>query len=644
VTTGTERLYWTLQQYSIGHLIASGHFGVVYHARHQPTGRDVALKLIPLQGQDSEEKVAAERHGAVLQQRFGNAYPGLVPSVYEHQTIVPFYAIAMELVHGQQLSQIVAEGPLPPMRAAATAFAIATFLDRAHRFETEIEHQRYARIVHADLKPDHILLVPDGIRVLDFGIAKALSTRTLVTTNRWGSIQYSSPERLQSDGHVNEQADFWSLGVILFEMLAGYRPYRRHETNPGLLDQAIRRQDVREPLPPGANPVLAAIVHKLLAPQIERRYQSAEAIARDLDAFLHGRPTTAGLQQVQAGQETVRLTAAPRISTAPRPAQTVPTEPLPVQAPATPHGGVPSSAPPRTAAPSRQTPRQPGMAMLPPLPGATRLARLAVLALLILIVAIEAMALVRAERLRTQIPTLEFADLPRVREQFDRIDLWTPLGIGSARLSNGLRARLVELAEQVILEFRMEQPAVAQAQWESARESLDLALRLNPGDRAIAAMRSTVRGHLERIAGRSREAILLFREASRFEPRSPDPYLGLASVYAYATHDLDGLTAAVREAERRGYRPNRRERAEFGDLHKTLADRARGAAARAIGVVRLEQLQRAAADYKKCVEYFDGLRLFNSEAHLRDCRRRLGEIDRQLPAAEKAATMQAAEL
>ena len=640
MTTGTERLDWTLQHYSIGHLIASGHFGVVYHARHQPTARDVALKLIPLQGQDSEEKVAAERHGAVLQQRFGDAHPGLVPAVFEHQTIVPFYAIAMELVHGQQLSQVIAQGPLPPARAAATALAVARFLDKAHRFETEIEHQRYARIVHADLKPDHILLVADGIRVLDFGIAKALSTRTLVTTNRWGSIQYASPERLQSEGHVNEQADFWALGVILFEMIAGYRPYRRYEHNPGLLDQAIRRQEVRDALPPGANPVLAAVVHKLLAPQLERRYQSADAVARDLYAFLQGRPTTAGLELVQAGQATVRLPHQGEAPAVLRPTQTVPTEPLPVTL------SPPAAAAQAGALPNvtRQAPREPVRGVRPVLPGATRLARLAVLALLIVIVTTEATALFRAERLRMQIPTLEFADLPRVRAQFGGLGFWPPIGIGSARLSNRLSARLVELADQVILEYRMETPAVAQAQWESARESLDLALQLAPGDNTIAGRRATVRGHLERIGGRSREAIRLFREASRLDPRSPDPYLGLASVYAYATPDLEGLTQAVREAERRGYRLTRRERAEFGDVHKTLADQSRVGASRATGVTRLEHLQRAANDYQKCIDYFDGLRLFNSETHLRECRRRLAEIRRQLPAAEEAASLQPAEL
>ena len=100
--------------------------------------------------------------------------------------------------------------------------------------------------------------------MLDFGIAKALAERTLVTTNKWGSIQYASPERLQSEGHVNEHADFWSLGVMLFEMVAGYRPYslrtqrqppRRGDQTAGSTGAAVA----------DADPVLVAIIRKLLA-------------------------------------------------------------------------------------------------------------------------------------------------------------------------------------------------------------------------------------------------------------------------------------------------------------------------------------------------------------------------------------------
>ena len=291
----TGDLGWELGDYSILRTVDSGKFGIVYWAHHKPTGQQAALKLIPLEGADSDEKVAAERHGAMLQQRFSRAHKGMVPEIFEHQPIAMFYAIAMELVHGQPLTDVIAAGPLPARRAATIALAICRFLEAAHQFETEVEGVHYSLIVHGDLKPDHVLLLDnDEIRVLDFGIAKALAERTLVTTNKWGSIQYASPERLQSDGHVNEQADFWSLGVILFEMVAGFRPYRRYEHNASRLDAAIRRQETPEPLPPDADPVLVAIIRKMLAPQVERRYTSAALIVRDLEAYLAGAPTTRG--------------------------------------------------------------------------------------------------------------------------------------------------------------------------------------------------------------------------------------------------------------------------------------------------------------------------------------------------------------
>ena len=306
-TTGD--LGWELGDYSILRTVDSGKFGIVYWAQHKPTGQQAALKLIPLEGADSDEKVAAERHGAMLQQRFSRTHKGMVPEIFEHQPIAMFYAIAMELVHGQPLTDVIAAGPLPARRAATIALAICRFLEAAHQFETEVEGVHYSLIVHGDLKPDHVLLLDnDEIRVLDFGIAKALAERTLVTTNKWGSIQYASPERLQSDGHVNEQADFWSLGVILFEMVAGFRPYRRYEHNASRLDAAIRRQETPEPLPPDADPVLVAIIRKMLAPQVERRYTSAAA-HRPRSRGVSGRrtDTLAAADAAQASVATVRI-------------------------------------------------------------------------------------------------------------------------------------------------------------------------------------------------------------------------------------------------------------------------------------------------------------------------------------------------
>ena len=237
-------LNWTLGPYRIAREIDRGQFGTVYEAT-DAEGRQIALKLVPVQGADSDEKVSAERQGAALQQRFSRTYKHLVPEVLDHQRIDPYYAIAMELVSGEPLTAVIKAGRVPADRAATIARAICHFLEKAHEFTTNIDDQSETLIVHGDLKPAHILLLADGsIRVLDFGIAKALAARKAATTNKWGSVDYASPERLES-GRVNEQVDFWSLGVMLFEMLSGCRPYLHYEHNQSRLETAIRRQEPR---------------------------------------------------------------------------------------------------------------------------------------------------------------------------------------------------------------------------------------------------------------------------------------------------------------------------------------------------------------------------------------------------------------
>jgi tetratricopeptide (TPR) repeat protein len=432
----------------------------------------------------------------------------------------------------------------------------------------------------------------------------------------------------------------------MFEMLAGYRPYRRYEHNPSLLDNAIRRQEPRESLPPQAEAALVAIVHKLLAPQRERRYQHAAAIASDLEAFLRGAPTMAGLEHAQASQETVRL--APRTSVPPaaagpavRPAtaQTAATEPLIRHAPPPP---VPSDGPSSQHAQKAQEPPRSAASWRPPL--FVRVMRAALVALLIGAIAAEGVSVIRGQRLRRQVPAIDVGDLGRVRTEYARTGSWSVLGLGQLRAAGPLVDRLVQLADRTIIEYRGERPALGQRQWEGARDALEFAYTLAPGNMNVAARRAYVRGQLARIDGRDREAIRLFRDAANLAPKSMDPYLGLATVYAYGTHDLTGLTDAIDEAERRGYKPGRRERAELGDLHKTLADEQRAEARKVSGPERIEHLQRAAADYVKCIEYFDGLRLFNSEANLGVCRRRLAEVQAQLPAPSLAAPFTGTEL
>jgi serine/threonine-protein kinase len=716
-------LNWTLGPYRIAREIDRGQFGTVYEAT-DPEGRQIALKLVPVQGADSEEKVAAERQGAALQQRFSRAYRNLVPEVLDHQPIDPYYAIAMELVSGEPLTALIKAGRVSAERAATIARAICHFLEKAHEFTINIDDQSESLIVHGDLKPAHVLLLADGsIRVLDFGIAKALAARKAATTNRWGSVDYASPERLET-GRVNEQVDFWSVGIILFEMLAGCRPYLHYEHNQSRLETAIRRREPRVRLPLDVDPRLTAIVDKLLAPQIDRRYQSARQIVSDLDAFLDGHPVAAAAESAKADQPTVRI---PPIPVIPRSATTVATEPLPalhgpaagVEPPPRPHvvetepipRAVPPPLPPPipplpagaapSAGPANATSlfNRPGVAallslMVPGLgqiyngdflrgifwlivtPGfwigsagafgwpfhlissytayrraqrqavstvgaggmasASLLRRRAPVLLLFLAAAFigtEFMALVRAQQLRGQVPSVEVTDIGSLRQAYRRVGR-TPFGLGAALVSEPLKDRLVELADRTIHEFRSETPALTRTDWEHARNSLDLASEIAPSDNRVASKRQYVLGRLAWMNATTRDgvdrAIRLLRDSARLDESSPDPYLGLAAIHAYSTRDLAALKAAINAAEVRGYTRGRRERAELGDLHKVLGDRARLAARRLPADERVTELRQARQSYADCVTELDGLNLGTSERTLGDCRRRLDTLTQEL--------------
>lgn len=324
-------LDWTIGPYRIAREIGRGQFGTVYEAR-DPRDRPIALKLVPLHGPDSEAKLAAERQGADLQQRFSSAtgQNRFVPEVLDHQRIDPYYTIVMELVSGQPLTALIASGRIRDDRAATIAHAICRFLMAAHAFTTGTGDGARTILVHGDLKPAHILLLADGsIRVLDFGIAKALAASKGATTNLWSSVDYASPERLES-GRVNEHVDLWSLGVMLFEMVSRTRPYAHYEHSRSRLETAIRTQEPRLRVPADVDPRLTAIIDKLLAPQIENRYQSATQAAGDLQAFLDGAPVVAFIEATRANQATLRVSP---VTPANGTAWNRPTEPLPKPTP-----------------------------------------------------------------------------------------------------------------------------------------------------------------------------------------------------------------------------------------------------------------------------------------------------------------------
>jgi serine/threonine protein kinase len=626
-----------------------GSFGTVWKARRAADNARVALKLVLLtDAPDARERIAAERHGAMLQKAFQQAH-GMVPTVYDfgHDSEGHLY-IAMELIEGGALSDLIKAGPVAPELAARYAARICEFLDTAHCFATTVEGEPYDRLVHADLKPGHLLIGPSGeLKVLDFGIAKALARTTQVTTNNWGTSAYASPERLE-DGHVNEHVDFWSLGVILYEMLAGHRPYPSLEANRSRLEQAIRTNAPREPLPPECPAGLAAIVNKLLAYQIERRYPTAAAIKADLELFLEGKPPAAAAEYATPATVPIGQRTESRLAVPPPVQEVPPTEPLP-----SPPAGVPETP----AASARQAlPSPPAGVSEAPAASARRPSGFrvlfragmwaSVLLILISLIATEGVAWIAAERFRHSLDRVEGRSLAETMNDYQSIRARSVLGAGlRLRVDQPLRRRLVSIADQVIADYRLEEPTMGAAEWKQAQQSLRWAQRLDPSDRSLRARLALCDAHVLRLSARGqpaasaraiyKRAVERFRTAADLDDRSYDPYLGISRIAVYGLGDVDLAADAIEKAEKRGYVSGRRERALLGDGYLRRADVSRGTARNLSGEQRRRELEKARADYQGCIEAFDPILDFGYAAeNIENCKARLARIDEELAAGE----------
>ena len=159
-------------------------------------------------------------------------------------------------------------------------------------------------MVHGDIKPKNIRIDAHGeVRVLDFGIAKALSLSRRLTRNEFGSVPYASPERLDS-GEVNVGSDLWSLAVMLYEMVTGMQPYQADSTE--RLERMIRSRIAPPPAPDPCPEPLRRILIKAMAPDPDLRYPSAREFGADLEAFRAGTPVAAMAEDLDATRRTFR--------------------------------------------------------------------------------------------------------------------------------------------------------------------------------------------------------------------------------------------------------------------------------------------------------------------------------------------------
>jgi serine/threonine protein kinase len=279
-----KELTGRIGKYDILRPLGKGAMGMVYLAHDTILERDVALKVMVAQiADDPELKQRFEREAKAVARM---THPNVV-NVFDlgsHSDGSPF--IAMELLRGQDLQKAMRKGaPIPLERRVAIIIQVLTGLAHAHQ----------AGIVHRDIKPANIFLNDDGtVKIMDFGVARLTTASMTGTGNIVGTADYMSPEQVKG-AKVDGRSDLFSVGCMLYELLAGVRPF--HAENLMAIFYKITHDAPDFGLIPGGPEfeALVPIVQKALAKDLAERYQSAYDFAIDLREYLKSSTSASGM-------------------------------------------------------------------------------------------------------------------------------------------------------------------------------------------------------------------------------------------------------------------------------------------------------------------------------------------------------------
>jgi len=524
----------TVGRYTLERLLGRG-TAEVFLAWDPEIQSQVALKLVPLTA--AREILEGERRGAELQKEIRQK-EAAVAGVLDVGQADGFFYVTMEYVSGPPLSRLLEERrTLEPYVSVSVAEQLCRVLETFHGAAGELSGQK-GPLVHGDLKPENVRV--EGrwrVRLLDFGLARRLDGPDASASSEYGSMPYASPERLR-DAILSPAADLWSVGVMLYEMVAGRLPF------PGETDDAIRcrilESTAPEPLAAGQAQELQSLLRRALDPDPVRRYPDATSFRRALEGLPVHRPQDVG--------KTRRVVPGRKHAGEPR----------------RPPGAEPAG--PRTPTPGAGRPES-GRRRVDPARRRRRLRMLVVLVAAILVVplalqiyAISAMADVQ-DALASPDPPL-----PPLVEEYLRIRRVDLLGL-VAPVGRELEARLVAVAEATVQAHRGGR-MVAREEWKVAAEAMELAQEIGgTQDREMAweayclahlahrsALDHLARGERTRALEDWADAVSGFRTAADAAADSGVPYLGLAAVYltdGYGTVDPDELAKALRIGERR---------------------------------------------------------------------------------------------
>ena len=260
--------------YTVERLLGNGSLGAVYLVRHEVLDTVYALKaLFPEVAKENADYVKRFMREAKIATRI--RHPNLV-AVHDcgYDETRGLYYIVMDYVSGGDLRQALAfAGRFAPDRAVEVVLQVASALDAAQEYH----------VVHRDIKPENIMIQPDGtVKLVDLGIAKADGLRDSLCTEAesvFGTPAYVAPEQAVDASSVDVRADIYSLGVVLFEMIAGRVPYEGPNA-PQILVQTLSSDpfpDIRD-INPDVDPALAILIRRMCVKEADRRIATPAAL------------------------------------------------------------------------------------------------------------------------------------------------------------------------------------------------------------------------------------------------------------------------------------------------------------------------------------------------------------------------------
>jgi len=274
-------------RYKVERLLGKGGMGEVYLAEDVRLKRPVALKFLSVTNSDNQNLLRRFEQEAFAVSALN--HPNIL-TVYDFITEENMNIIAAEYVEGEPLRDKMNGGKLPLNEVLQIIEQVAFALAAAHN----------AGIIHRDIKPENIIIRKDGIvKVLDFGLAKLTEQardsanaevktkmRSLTISGMiFGTPSYMSPEQVRGQKNINGQTDIWSLGIVLFEMIAGQVPFSG-DTNGDRIASILKTDPpVLSRMIADCPPEFESIINKALAKNVRDRYQSMEDFALDIKRF-----------------------------------------------------------------------------------------------------------------------------------------------------------------------------------------------------------------------------------------------------------------------------------------------------------------------------------------------------------------------